>query len=174
MPARVLLEGRPGSGKSTVAARVVELLDERRIPVVGFVTRELRERGRRVGFEVASFDGRCATLAHVDFGGPPRVGKYGVDLDAFEGISLPVLENPPKRGIVVIDELGKMELASKRFGQAILRLFDTPLDIVATVHVFRDDLTDALKRRADVERVQVTRASRDDLPRRIVDRLVSA
>jgi nucleoside-triphosphatase len=171
MPARVLLEGRPGSGKSTVAARLGELLEERRIEVSGFVTHELRERGRRVGFEVETFDGRRATLAHVDFRGPPRVGKYGVDIEAFERVALPAVESPPQAGVVLIDELGKMELASEPFRAAVSRLFDAAVDVVATVHVFRHDLTDALKRRADVERMRVTKASRDELPQQLADRL---
>jgi nucleoside-triphosphatase len=171
MSVRVLLEGRPGIGKTTVAARLAELLLERGVEVTGFVTRELREHGRRVGFTVETFDGSKATLAHVDFRGPPRVGKYGVDLEAFERVALPTLERPQRSEVVVIDELGKMELASERFREAARGLFDEPLSIVATTHVFRDALTDALKRRDDVVRVRVTHASRGELPRKLADRL---
>jgi nucleoside-triphosphatase len=168
---RVLVEGRPGSGKSTVAERLATLLRQRGVPVSGFFTRELREGGRRVGFEVETFDGRRTTLAHVDFPGPPRVGKYGVDLPGFERVALDDLADAPKRGVVVIDELGKMELASKPFREAVARLFETSADIVATVHVFRHELSDALKRRPDVELVRVTKSSRDELPRQLAERL---
>jgi nucleoside-triphosphatase len=72
---RVLIEGRPGSGKTTVAARLVELLREGDVDVRGFVTHELREGRRRVGFEVETFDGRQETLAHVDLSGPARSGS---------------------------------------------------------------------------------------------------
>jgi nucleoside-triphosphatase len=171
MAARILLEGRPGIGKTTVAVRLADLLLEREVEVTGFVTRELRERGRRVGFTIETFDGRKATLAHVGFSGPPRVGKYGVDLKAFERVALPRLERPQRSAVVVIDELGKMELASERFRAAARGLFDEPVSVVATTHVFRDALTDALKRRDDVVRVRVTHASRGDLPRELADRL---
>ena len=167
----MLVEGRPGSGKSTVAARLAELLRQRRLAVAGFVTHELREEGRRLGFEVETFDGRRATLAHVDFSGPPRVAKYGVDVAAFERVALPALAQPPAGGVVVIDELGKMELASEPFREAVARLFESSIDIVATVHVFRHEVTDTLKRRRDVEVVSVTKATRDELPRTLADRL---
>jgi nucleoside-triphosphatase len=175
VPLRVLLEGRPGAGKTTVAARLADLLLERGIDVAGFVTHEVRERGRRVGFAVERLDGRQrGTLAHVELPGPPRVGKYGVDLEALERVALPALLGPPKRSVVVLDELGKMELASEAFREAALRLFDASVDVVATAHVFRHPFTDALKRRPDVERLQVTRATRTALPEHLAERLAAA
>jgi nucleoside-triphosphatase len=163
---RILLEGRPGSGKTTLARRIVAGLRERDIPVTGFTTEEIREAGRRVGFAIETVEGERGTLAHVDFVGPPRVGKYGVDLDELERLAIPQLQ--PSDDLVVIDELGKMELASERFRAAVDELFASPTDVVATVHTFRHPFTDALKARADVERLQVTAANRDDLARVIV------
>jgi nucleoside-triphosphatase len=166
---KLLLEGRPGSGKTTVARRVVALLEERGIAAQGFTTEELREGRTRVGFAVEPIGGERAVLAHVDLPGPPRVGRYGVDLEAFERVALPALGGPGK--IAVIDELGKMELASAAFREVVVELFDSDLEIVATVHIFRNSLTDALKRREDVEVIRVTRANREELPRQLADRL---
>jgi nucleoside-triphosphatase len=171
MPVRILVEGRPGSGKTTVATRVAALLVERGIDVAGFVTHEVRERGRRVGFDVETIGGERATLAHVTLAGPPRVGRYGVDLAAFERVGVPALAKPRPQGVVVVDEIGKMELASQRFREAVLRLLDGPAAVVATVHVFRDPFTDELKRRPDVERIRLTRETREALPEQIADEL---
>jgi nucleoside-triphosphatase len=170
-PLRVLLEGRPAVGKTTVARRLAELLTEAGVPLAGFVTEELHEHGRRVGFAVETLDGARAVLAHVDFPGPPRVGKYGVDLAAFERVALPALVSPPERGVVLIDELGKMELASEAFCAAVSRLLDEPVALVATVHVARHSFTDALKQRSGVEVVRVTHGNRDELPAQLAARL---
>ena len=167
---KVLLEGRPGSGKTTAAAHLLELLRERGVDICGFVTHELRERGQRVGFELETVDGVRVTLAHTTFRGPPRVGRYGVDLPAFEQVALPALAET-RNSVVVIDELGKMELVSERFREAVARIFDSPVRVVATIHVFRHPFTDALKRRQDVERICIAQATRDALPEQLVARL---
>jgi nucleoside-triphosphatase len=167
----ILLEGRPGSGKSTVARRLADLLREKGVRIGGFVTMELREQGRRVGFSVETFDGKRATLAHVSLPGPPRVSRYGVDLDAFERIALPTLEAAERMDVMVLDELGKMELASERFRDAVSTLLDGTVLLVATIHVFRHPFTDALKRRNDVERLRVTPKTRDALPAELAGRL---
>jgi nucleoside-triphosphatase len=167
---RILLEGRPGSGKTTLARRVVAGLREHDIPVTGFTTEEIREAGTRVGFAIETVDGERGTLAHVDLPGPPRVGKYGVDLDALERLAIPALRRTAGT-LVVIDELGKMELASRLFRDAVEELFASDAAVVATVHAFRHKFTDALKARPDVERLQVTAANRDDLARVLVRKL---
>ena len=170
---RILLEGRPGSGKTTVARRLVELLRAGGVPTTGFTTEEIREGIRRLGFRVEAIGGPGATLAHVTFPGPPRVGKYGVDLDAFERIALPPLERSEAGGVVIIDELGKMELASDRFREAVNALFDRGPALVATVHTFRHPVTDALKARPDVEVLRISRTNREALPDALARRLGS-
>jgi nucleoside-triphosphatase len=117
---RLLLEGRPGIGKTTVARRLLTLLQEAGVPVAGFTTGELRTGGRREGFVVEAVSGAREVMAHVDLPGPPRVGRYGVDLAAFERVALSALGDPGLGGVVVVDELGKMELASAAFRAAVV------------------------------------------------------
>jgi nucleoside-triphosphatase len=169
VPARLLLEARPGAGKTTALSRLAERLRSDGVAPSGFLTREMREGGRRVGFEIETFDGEHGLLAHVDIAGPPRVGRYGVDLEEFERLALPSLEVPGS--VVLIDELGKMELASERFREAVLGLFERDAPIVATVHTFRHPFTDALKARREVSLVKLTRSNRDGLPEELAARL---
>jgi nucleoside-triphosphatase len=168
---RVLVEARPGAGKTTAAIGLAERLRAAGLPLAGFFTEEIREGRRRVGFRIETFEGERGVLAHVDLRGRPRVGKYGVDLEAFERLALPAVE-PPAGGAAVIDELGKMELASARFRDAMTALFDADIPLVATVHAFRHPFTDELKRRADVEVVRLSKANRDDLPGALAARVL--
>jgi nucleoside-triphosphatase len=73
--------------------------------------------------------------------------------------------------VVVVDELGKMELASAPFRDAVTELLGREVAMVATVHLARDRFTDALKRRPEVQVIQVTEATRDALPAQLMDRL---
>jgi nucleoside-triphosphatase len=168
---RILLEGRPGAGKSTIARRLADRLSQDGIPVSGFITEEIRERGRRLGFSLERFGGERGVLAHVDLPGPPRVGRYGVDLAAFERVAIPALEQAGKDEVAIIDELGKVELASDAFREAVAALLDRPVPVVATVQSASHAFTDALKRRRDVETMRVTAANRDGLPELLAARL---
>lgn len=165
--AKILLEGRPGIGKTTVAIRCVKLLAAAGVPVRGFTTSEWRQEGRRVGFYVEVIDGESAVLAHVDYPGPPRVGRYGVDVKAFERLVLPAL-GVDKEAVWVIDELGRMELASRHFQTRIIELVASAESLVATVQRHRHPLTDRLKARPDVRVIAVTEQNRKQLPSELV------
>jgi nucleoside-triphosphatase len=168
---KVLVEARPGAGKTTAVIRLADRLRAAGLPLAGFFTEEVRERGVRVGFRIETFEGDRGLLAHVNLPGPPRVGKYGVDLDGFERLALAALD-PPAGGATVIDELGKMELASNRFRETVTAVLGADVPVVATVHAFRHPFTDQLKRRSDVEVVRLSRANRDELPDSLAARVL--
>lgn len=164
---KVLLEGRPGIGKTTVARRLVALLGAHGVRVAGFTTSEIREGGARVGFALEVIGGERAVLAHASIPGPPRVGRYGVDPSVMDRLAVPALGDPSD--VVVIDELGTMELASAAFREAAEELFASDRRVLATVHAHRHAFTDPLKARFEV--IQVTQANRDALPERLAARV---
>jgi nucleoside-triphosphatase len=164
-PLKILLEGPPRIGKSTIVSRLVELLRQAGQPVGGFITRELREDGHRVGFCVQDLVGPEAVLARQTLRTDVRVGRFYVDVAAFENVALPALASAARlRGVIVVDEIGRMELASSAFVDEVERLLDRPVPLVATIHVHEHTVTDRIKRRVDVELIEVTRDNRDDLP----------
>jgi nucleoside-triphosphatase len=164
-----LIEARPGAGKTTALRRLAEILRERGATLAGFLTEEIRDGGERVGFSIETLRGERGTLAHVECPGPPRVGRYGVALGEFERLAVPALRVPADA--VLIDELGKMELASGAFTDAVSNLLEEETPVVATVHAFRHPFTDRLKGRPDAEVVRLTCTNRDELPRLLAERL---
>ena len=144
-----LIEARPGAGKTTALRRLAELLRARGVTLAGFVTEEIRERGKRVGFSIETFGGERGTLAHIDHPGHPRVGKYGVDLGEFERLALPALRAPADAA----------------------ELVEREIPVVATVQAARHPFTDQLKRRPDADLIRLTRENRDELAPRLAERL---
>ena len=109
----ILLTGPPGIGKSTLIRMVCDALGERN--VAGFSTCEIRQDGKRQGFELVGLDGQTALLSHVDVKSPFRVGKYGVDVGQFERFLKTIDYLEPGIEVLVIDEIGKMECFSALF-----------------------------------------------------------
>jgi nucleoside-triphosphatase len=162
---RILLTGPPQCGKTTVVQKVVGGFPGQ---VAGFYTREVREQGRRAGFEIVTLAGDIALLSHVDFPGPLRVGKYGVNLENFHRLALPTLDAAPNLDLIVVDEVGKMECLSARFVAAVERLWREPVPLVVTVAEKGGGLIAALKAKPDKILCTVTPANREILPSRIL------
>lgn len=129
---KILLTGLPGCGKTTAIIKIVENL--KGIKTAGFYTREIRQNGKRKGFRWTTFDGASGILASLDIKGPFRVGKYGVDVAAFQKAAVPALDfDRTDAQLFVLDEIGKMECLSDKFLTAVRRLFASETPVLATV-----------------------------------------
>jgi len=158
---RLLLTGPPQCGKTTVVQQLVGLWPGK---AAGFYTREVRQSGVRLGFEIVTLAGEAARLSHVDFPGPHRVGKYGVNLENFHRVALPALEVIPGVDLIVVDEVGKMECLSARFMAAMENLWAAPVPLLVTVAAQGGGYIVAIKAKPGKTLITVTPGNRDDLP----------
>ncbi len=170
----LFITGRPGVGKTSVLLRVVRELKNRGKKIGGMVSREVREGGRRVGFEIISLqNGRKGWLAHINQPTGPRVSKYRVNLEDLDLIGVKsILEASEKADIIVIDEVGPMELFSRRFREAVTQALRSGKIIIGTIHFkARDPLIEDIKSREDAEVLEVTEGNRANLHKLIISRL---
>jgi len=111
-------------------------LKKKGFKVAGFTSPEHKKSGRRDSFYVQDVEtGKKALLASVD-SPAPRVSKYGVDVKSFESVAVPALQKAKSNGcdVVIIDEIGPMEMYSSKFGDLLFDLFEMDIPVIASLH----------------------------------------
>ena len=166
MPNNLLLTGPPGVGKTTIVRKVVDALGPR---AGGFYTEEVRHQGKRVGFRLVTLEGKRAWLARVGLSSRYRVGRYGVDIDALERVGVTAIQHAlASSDVIIIDEIGRMELASAAFVRVVDAAMDSVKPLVATIMSKPHPTATLFKTRSDVDLWTVTRENRDYLPQQVI------
>jgi len=126
---KVFISGQPGCGKTTL---IKELIKSYNDSFSGFITEEIRNKTRR-GFKIKDIQtGKEGVLASIDLKEGPRVGKYFVNIKDIERIAIPSLER--LASLYFIDEIGAMELKSKRFEKILETVLSSDKNVIATLH----------------------------------------
>ncbi|MFP4115962.1 MAG: NTPase [Candidatus Aenigmatarchaeota archaeon] len=158
----IFLTGKPGSGKTTLLKSILEELDR---TTCGFFTPEIREDGERTGFRIEDLKtGDKGVLASVELEEGPSVSKYRVNLKDLKRFSDKVMEDMENSEVVVIDEIGVMELYSDEFKDLLNRAMTSDKLLLATLHrSLVEDYGDEGKV------IWVTRSSAEDIKGRLVE-----
>jgi nucleoside-triphosphatase len=165
MAPKIAVTGLPGISKSTVVQKVVELC-KNHVTVGGILTRDRRLKGKRIGFEIIDLaSGTAGQLADLWRKGP-TVGHYHVNLDDLENIGLHALENALACDLIVVDEVGPMELQSDKFTKAVEKVITSEKPILSVVkRGYAHPLAQRILRTFKL--ITVTRENRDSLPAEI-------
>lgn len=170
----VFITGLPGVGKTTVLLKAAEVLRGLGYKVGGMLSREVRENGTRVGFEIIDFaTGRRGWLAHVKQPVGPQVSKYRVNLNDLNTIGASAIRNAEANAqIIIVDEIGPMELFSSAFKEAIIQVVNSNKPLLGTIHHrARDSLIDSIKTRDDAEIITVNHENRTHLHNLLIDKI---
>ena len=124
----------------------------------GFYTEEISNEGIRLGFRLVTLDGQQAILAHTDFSKRYRVGKYGVNIDNLDKVGVPAIQRAAEKSdLIIVDEIGKMELFSSGFRDTVLATINSGKRVLGTIMLDANPWADAIKRQPQVNLVTVTR-----------------
>ena len=166
---KTLITGKPGVGKTTLVQKIIERM--RSVNMVGFCTAEIRDMGSRLGFELQGLNGERRILAHVEIDSRNRVGRYGVDTNGFEEFLEALNLLNPDVELIVIDEIGKMELFSNRFQSFVSTALNSDKQVFASISLKGNEFIRGIKQRLDIHLFEVTRDNRDRLPEVIMEGL---
>lgn len=157
---KILFTGLPGCGKSTLIEKIIQRIET---PATGFFTREIREKGQRVGFTINTLDCKYGLLAHKHIKSNYMVGKYGVNMAVIDKIVVPSMIPERPDALVVIDEIGKMECFSALFRKTLVKVLDSNHRVIGSISLKGDRFIQKIKAREDVLLVHVSKHNRDEL-----------
>lgn len=163
----LLLTGAPGIGKTTVLMKAAEVLKAKGFRVGGMITQEVRKSDVRVGFEIVDLSSsKRGWLAQVGFKKGPRVGKYNVDLASLDDIGAESIDQALRNSdVVVIDEIGPMELFSDKFKSCVEKALKSQKLVLAVVHwKIAEEFVDNIRTQKNAELIVVTCENRDRIP----------
>jgi nucleoside-triphosphatase len=169
----LLLTGSPGVGKTTVLMKTVNALKESGYKVGGMISREIREGGTRVGFEILDLQSsKRGWLAHVNQKSGPRVGKYRVNIEDLTAIGArAILDAVENCDVIAIDEIGPMELFSEKFREAVRKALESRRLVIAIIHwKAQDVLISEARKREDAEIITVTYENREKLHEQVAEK----
>jgi len=128
----IFITGNPGCGKSTLIKKLLEEIFNKRVS--GIITPEIRTNRERQGFKIIDIaSGKEETLASANIEPGPGVSKYRVNLEGIDIIMGKFLESYEDSEYVVIDEIGMMELYSKKFREIIEMVINSNKIVIATL-----------------------------------------
>ncbi|AEB68044.1 MULTISPECIES: NTPase [Methanothrix] len=169
MALRIAVTGSPGVGKSTLVAKVTS---GTKLRVGGVLARDRRYKDRRTGFELLDLSTGMVGILADESGDGPQLGKYRVHLDDLDLIGAQAVENALGCDLIVVDEVGPMELSSHSFVLAVEKAIASPKPMLVVLHQWSNHRL-AKKIRGSFRVLTVTRENRDSLADEIAKALKS-
>jgi nucleoside-triphosphatase len=166
--------GSPGIGKTTILLKTAEALEKKGYKIGGMLSREAREKGVRVGFEIIDIETkRRGWLAHTRQSNGPQIGKYRVNLADLDSTGALAIRNAAVNAqIVIIDEIGPMELHSSAFKEAVTEALSSGKPVIGVIHErAKDSLINEIRKRDDAQIIQVTRGNRDRIHSLLIEKV---
>lgn len=96
-----------------------------------------------------------------------RGGERQVFPEAFDAAGTALLERKGPFDLLLMDELGRMELRSPGFRSAVLRALDGDTPVLGVIKPEHNEFLDAVRAHPKVKVLELTAENRDEMPARI-------
>ncbi|MFA5771726.1 MAG: NTPase [Thermoplasmata archaeon] len=168
---KIGITGLPGAGKTYALVKVIEMLEGEGVNVGGMITEPILDKKNVVGFKIINWITKKEdVLSHIKFESKQMVGIYGINVEALETIGVNAInEAVMNSDVIIIDEVGKMEVGSEKFIESVKKAIDVDKPLILTLHKkSRNPLLQDIRRRADMRILEVTPINRNLLPYKII------
>jgi nucleoside-triphosphatase len=167
----IFITGYPGSGKTTLFNEIINDIKKLKpdIVIYGFTTKEIRDKGERVGFSIQNFKNENGILAHIDFKSGPHVGKYGINLKDLENIGIKTLIESLSNDeieLIAIDEIGRMEMYHPDFLKIVNQIINSSKPLLATISYKNIELLKSLKEKKGNYIINLSITPKDGIKRK--------
>ena len=146
-------------GKSTLVQKAAEAT---KVKVGGVLATDKRIKDRRAGFELLDLGSGHTGMLADETGTGPQLGKYRVRLDDLDQIGAKAVEDALIADLIVVDEVGPMELSSRRFVRAVEKAIASDKPMLVVLHQWSVHPL-AKKIRKNFKVLTVTKENRDSL-----------
>ncbi len=167
MAFRLAVTGPPGVGKSTL---VQKCANASKLNVGGVLAREKRIKDRRVGFELLDLGSGATGMLADESGDGPQLGKYRVRLDDLDQVGAKAIEDALHSDLIVVDEVGPMELSSKRFVAAVEKAIASDKPMLVVLHQWSQHPL-AKKIRKSFRVITISKENRDRLAEEVASEI---
>lgn len=165
----ILIDGLPRVGKTTAVQRVLSLA---KVRCGGFFSAAVSKQFY-TNFRLVSVQGPHRSVSSQEllrrFDIP---GVIGFNLEDLENFGVPaVLHALETCDVVVIDQLGTLEVSSEKFRRVVDRVLNSDKVCLATVTSSNVPYIEAIRKRPDVSIYEINRSNRMLLPERIASQI---
>jgi nucleoside-triphosphatase THEP1 len=168
----ILLTGKPRIGKTTIIKKII---NEIGLDIFGgFYTEEVRDSKDRVGFKCVSISGEHVEIANVNSTSKTRIGRYGINVAKFEGFAIRILKEAIiSKKIIVIDEIGFMQMLSKSFNNLVSEVISDKRIVLGTIPLEGDQVINNIRNLSEVKIVEISESNRDVIIEPIVKEIIN-
>lgn len=159
----IIITGERGEGKSTFLLNLVTKLEEKNIPVGGFIARGHVKNGKRSGFDIVDIHTKQEMqLSSTQKIGNLQIGKFYFNQKAIEFGQKITEENYVKNDkFVIIDEIGPLELKNKGWSEVVEDIFNMPNK--TQIWTVRKSLVKSVLKRFAISEAIIFDIKKDDL-----------
>lgn len=171
MPKVSLICGAVGSGKSTYVQTVANLLTERRLRVGGILSLRLTKNDETTGYDLLDLSTNV-TEKFLRFGkvpGKEQIGRFSIFPEGIEkGIRTLESATHDKFDLVIVDEVGRLELRGDGWSDILKKLIEMPeTPLLITV---REGLEQEIIDKWDISDYEIVKVEVTD-PLRLAERI---